>query len=372
MKKIGEFFKKEAMFTIALIAALASFFITPPTGEMIVNLNWTTLTVLFMLFTVLEGMKRENLLQPIINIVSSIKGTFALSMALISIVFVLSMFITNDVALLTFVPITILILKTAEREQYLIPVVVLETIAANLGSMATPFGNPQNLFLYQKMESSFGEFILHMLPLVLISLVLLVLATLLVFKGKLKDQIILRPNCGANIGDKAMRMFYLCLFAIVLMTILGLFPVASIFLLFMAMLVMFDRKILKKVDWPLIGTFLCFFIFSSSIAGNEKIAQMLSSVVAGNEYLSGLLLSQVVSNVPAAILLEPFTESYKALLYGVDVGGLGTIVASLASLISFRCYTKEYPNKKGEFMKTFTIYNVAFLLALGAVGYLLA
>ena len=155
MSKIGAFFKKEAMFTIALAAALLSMLITPPTGEMVVNLNWSTLVVLFMLFTVLEGMKRENLLQPIVNIVSSIRGTFALSMTLIIIVFILSMFITNDVALLTFVPITILILKTALKEKFLIPVVVLETIAANLGSMGTPFGNPQNLFLYQKMGTSF-------------------------------------------------------------------------------------------------------------------------------------------------------------------------------------------------------------------------
>ena len=367
MSKVGAFFKKEAMFTIALAAALLSMLITPPTGEMVVNLNWSTLVVLFMLFTVLEGMKRENLLQPIVNIVSSIRGTFALSMTLIIIVFILSMFITNDVALLTFVPITILILKTAQKEKFLIPVVVLETIAANLGSMGTPFGNPQNLFLYQKMGTSFGEFTLFMLPLVLISLVLLVGATLFLFKGKMKDEIILRPDCGSNIGDKSMRMFYLCLFIVVLMTILGAFPVPSIFIMFVAMLLCFDRKIFKIVDWPLLGTFLCFFIFSSSISGNEKIAHMLSKVVAGNEYAAGLLLSQVISNVPAAILLEPFAEGYKALLYGVDVGGLGTIVASLASLISFRCYTKEYPKKKGEFMKIFTIYNLAFLVALGAI-----
>lgn len=370
MKSVISFFKREAMFSIALVAALLSFLITPPTGEMIVNLNWSTLSILFMLFTVLEGMKRENLLQPVVGIVSSIKGTFALSITLILIVFGLSMFITNDVALLTFVPITILILKTAEREHFLIPVIALETIAANLGSMATPFGNPQNLFLFQKMNVKSGEFLLIMLPLVIISLVLLVFATLYVFKGKMKDEIILKSNTGFDIGDKAMRMLYLCLFLIILMTILGYLPIEKIFLLFVLIILLFDRPILKKVDWPLMGTFLCFFIFSSSIAGNAKIASCLESIVRGNEYISGLLLSQVISNVPAAILLEPFSANYKALLYGVDVGGLGTLVASLASLISFRCYTKEYPEKKVEFIKIFTLYNLAFLIVLGLAALL--
>lgn len=364
MRRLLTFFKNEAMFTIALVCALLSVVFTAPSAEIIYSLNWTTLIILFMLFTVLEGMKRENLLQPVISIVSCIRGTFALSSALIAIVFLLSMFITNDVALLTFVPITILILRTAEREKYIIPVVALETIAANLGSMATPFGNPQNLFLYQKMEAESTEFILMMLPLVLISLALLAISTILLFRKKMKDEIILRPEAPEYSGDKAMKMFYLCLFFVVLATVLGALPVPYIFMMFSLMIIFFDRKILKAVDWPLMGTFLSFFVFSSAIAGNEKVAGLLSSIVSGNEFLSGLLLSQVISNVPAAILLEPFAENIKALLYGVDVGGLGTLVASLASLISFRCYTKEYPQKKGEFIKVFTLYNIAFLIVL--------
>ncbi len=370
MNKIVSFFKREVMFTISLIAALLSFLITPPTGEMIVNLNWSTLSILFMLFAVLEGMKRENSLQAIINLISSIKGTFALSLSLILIIFFLSMFITNDVSLLTFVPITILILKTAEKERYLIPVIVLETIAANLGSMATPFGNPQNLFLYQRMGISGVDFALSMLPIVIASLLLLIASTVLLFKGRMHDQIILRPETGKDIGSKTMRMFYLCLFATVLLTVLGFFPLVKILLLVLLMLLFFDRSIFKKIDWPLMGTFLCFFIFSSSIAANEKIASLLAFVVRGNEFASGLILSQVVSNVPAAILLEPFTDNYKALLYGVDIGGLGTPVASLASLISIRCFTKEMPGKRGAFMKTFLLYNLVFLALLAALGFI--
>lgn len=367
MNRILSFLKKEAMFSIAFVLALLSLFITPPSAELLLRINWKTLFLLFMLFTVLEGIKKENLLEPIVGYATRIKRPFTLSLFLILIVFVLSMFITNDVALLAFVPITITIFRKAQRKKYIIPIVVLETIAANLGSMATPFGNPQNLFLFDKMGISGGNFILLMLPLTLLSLLLLVLALLFVFRKDFKDELIIKVEEKYYEINKGMGMFYFCLFIFVLVGILGYVHWLTIFVFFSIIIVAFDRQILKKVDWLLVATFLCFFIFSAALSLNEGVKNILSKVVYGNETITGLLLSQVISNVPAAIVLEPFANNLRDLLYGVDIGGLGTVVASIASLISFRLYAKEY-NDKGKYLLTFTLWNAVFIIPLLAVA----
>lgn len=363
MKRIADFFRKEKMMCMALILALISLFISPLSGERIMNLSWKTLASLFLLFVSLEGLKKERIFNPLEKLLGRIRSTFALSLSLMIIIFAASAIITNDVALLTFVPITIAMLKKSEKEKFLPSLIVLETIAANLGSMLTPFGNPQNLFLYGKMDESASAFMLELLPLWLLSLVLLILALIFIFRHDMSNRIYIRKDSEEAYGERSLKVLYACLFLLTLATILGAFEIFPILITITAIVAVFDRKTLLKVDWPLLLTFLCFFIFSSSISSNERIAGEISKISAGHEFASGLIFSQIISNVPTAILIEPFAANLKGLLFGVDIGGLGTPVASLASLISIRLFFKEEIDRK-HFMKTFFLWNIAFLFFL--------
>lgn len=372
MNKVLSFFKKEILFTISLLVALLSFAFHLPSEDLLLGINWKTLILLFMLFTVLEGFKKERMLDLVTAKATRIRKPFLLSLFLILSIFILSTFITNDVSLLAFVPITIAIFKKTERKKYIMPVVVLETIAANLGSLLTPFGNPQNLFLYDKMGIIGTDFILMMLPIYIASLLLLVIALLFVFRHDLSDELVIKVDDIESMErNKGLMMFYLCLLLFVLIGVMDYINWITIFIFFMIMVVAFDRSVLKRVDYTLLATFLCFFIFSTNLSLNNSINEYLSRVVNGHEFISGLLLSQVISNVPTAILLEPFSNNLKGLLFGVDIGGLGTIVASLASLISFRIYTKEETTYKSRYLLSFAIWNALFLIILIPISLLL-
>lgn len=364
MNKIKAFVKRESMFVIALSLALIAFIATGFPIEAFTGINFKTLVSLFMLLTCLEGLKQERLIDPITRYATKIRKPFVLSIFLVSIVFVLSAFITNDVALLAFVPITMTIFRKTERERYIIPVVTLETIAANLGSMLTPFGNPQNLFLYNKMGISGSEFVLKMLPLSAISLALLILSLVFVFRKDFKDELVIQVKEDIEPIRKNMGMFYFCLFIFTLIGILGNIHWLTVLIFFMLLVCFFDAKILKKIDWYLLATFLSFFIFSNSIASSDWVRNLMSSIVANHELASSVILSQFISNVPAAIVLEPFASDKTALLYGVNIGGLGTLVASIASLISYRLYSKEIGKDSRKYLLTFTLWNVVFLLIL--------
>ncbi len=370
MKKLIAFFKKERMFTISLVVALLSLLIAPITLERVQNLSWNTLLTLFMLFAALEGFKKEHIFDPLKRILSNIRSTFILALSLTLIVFVLSAFITNDVSLLTFVPLTIFLFSKSEKTEFLPSVVIIETIAANLGSLITPFGNPQNLYIYEKMNIKSSEFMLMMLPIYIASLALIVLSLLFIFHKNLRNTIYIKAEVESYGGNKSFRVLYICLFAMTLASVLGYFNTFPLFLLTLTILIVFDRDTLKAIDWPLLATFLFFFIFSSSIASNEAIASKLSAITSGHEFLLSLILSEVISNVPSAILLEPFSMDLKALLYGVDVGGLGTPVASLASLISIRLYLKEYKDSR-KFISMFFIWNTVILMILISFSMLL-
>lgn len=363
MKKLIDFFKREKMFTISLAAALLSLFIAPMTFERVKNLSWNTLLTLFMLFAALEGFKKEHIFDPLKRVLSNIRSTFILALSLTLIVFILSAFITNDVALLTFVPLTIFLFSKSEKTEFLSSLIIIETIAANLGSLITPFGNPQNLYIYDKMSIKSSEFVLMMLPIYIASLILIILALLFIFRKNIRNTIYIKAEVESFGGNKSFRVLYVCLFVMTLSAVLGYFNTLPLFLLMLTILIVFDRDTLKAIDWPLLATFLCFFVFSGSIASNEAIAAKLSSIAKGHEFVLSLILSQVISNVPSAILLEPFSLDLKSLLYGVDVGGLGTPVASLASLISIRLYLKEYKEGK-KFVSMFLIWNVVFLVIL--------
>lgn len=375
MKRIIQLFKKDVMLSVSLLAALVSLFITPPSAALLAGIDWHTLAMLFMMLTVLEGFKKENIFLPLIRLTSRIGSMAGLSLFLVFMVFFSSMFVTNDVSLIIFVPLTILLFRSGGKEGYILPVISMENIAAVRGSMLTPFGSPQNLFLFGQSGVRAGTFMVHMLPLWILSGLLLVLFVLGLFRRNLRLPI--RFNAEQTGGRwlperKKYRVLYILLFALILFTIVSRTDlwVYITGLVFLAVLV-FDRKRLLKTDYVLLVTFLCFFIFSSSVSSNPAISAFLQRAVRGREYWWGILMSQAISNVPAAIVLYPFSENLPALLYGVDSAGLCSLIGSLASVINYRIYVREYPGQGGAFIKVFTLTSLAFFALVVIPGYLL-
>lgn len=364
MKKLLIFLKKEAMLMVSLLAALISLVITPPSVELLSAIDWKTLATLLMLLSVLDGFKTEKLFQPVIRLAGRFGTVVTMSLFLVFSVFFSSMFVTNDVSLLIFVPLTMMIFRAGGREQYIVPVLVLENIAAVRGSLLTPFGSPQNLFLFGQSGMDALSFMGMMLPLWLGSAVLLVGFILLMCRKDLKQPIRMDASAAAQpweIARKGKRTLYLGLFVLIVATIVSrtaLWPYVTALVLLL--LFLFDRAVFRRVDYVLLLTFLCFFVFSSSIAANEGISAFLMQSVKGNEYWWSLGLSQLISNVPAAIVLWPFTDSLKALIYGLDTAGLITIIGSLASVINIRLYTREYPGQGRKFMFWFEVISLAF------------
>ncbi len=374
MKKVFGFLKKELMLTLAVIAAVVSLFITPPTKELWGKIDWHTLGMLLMMLCVLEGFKKESVLNPVISLASKLKTMVPLTLFLVFGVFFTSMFVTNDVSLIIFVPLTILIFREGDKEKYILPVITMENIAAIRGSLLTPFGSPQNLFLYGRADVSVWRFMLHMSPLAAGSAVLLVIFILFLYRKDLKEKI-LHPEDKKPLSKegRVRRIVYLVLFALIIVVIvtrtsLWYFAVAGVII---AILIA-DRKIFLKVDYVLLVTFFCFFVFSSSIAANEQIAETLRKIVAGHEYWVVIAMSQVISNVPASIVLYPFSENFAGLIYGADTAGLVSLIGSLASIINYRIYVREYPGKGIKFIKVFTLISWAFFAIVVIPGYFLS
>lgn len=375
MKKVIDFLKKELMLTVAVVAAVVSLFISPPNTDLLKSIDWRTLVTLFMMLTVLEGFKKENIFRPILKVAEKIGGIVGLSFFLVFGVFLSSMFVTNDVSLIIFVPLTIILFRSGGKEKYILPVITMENIAAIRGSLLLPFGSPQNLFLYGKSGVSAGLFILHMSPLWVSSAILLSIFILVLYRKDLKEKIEWQGNVTEdwNPKRKRQRLIYLCLFVMILLAILTrtqyYLGVAAVVL---CTVLVFDRQILIKTDYVLILTFFCFFVFSSSIAANGQISSFLTSSVGNREYVWGILLSQLISNVPASIVLYPFTKNLAALLYGVDTAGLCSLIGSLASVINYRIYVREYPKNGMKFIKTFTLISLAFFIIVAVPGFLIS
>lgn len=374
MKKVLSLLKKEPMLAVSLLAAAVALVITPPTKRLLADIDWRTLGTLFMMLSVLEGFKRENVLRPLVSLASSLKRMTLLSLFLIFGVFFSSMFVTNDVSLIIFVPVTIQLFRAGGKERYLLPVITMENIAAVRGSLLTPFGSPQNLFLYSRSGVSAGRFMLHMLPLAAMSAALLIVFVLILYRKAPREEI----GAGNALPPwkhegRTRRIVYLALFLLIIVVIVtrtGLWPLAVLAVLLGILAV--DRKLLFEVDYVLLLTFLCFFVFSSSIAANERIAGFLQRAVAQHEYWWAIGLSQIISNVPTTIVLYPFTENFAGLIYGADTAGLCSLIGSLASVINFRIYVREYPGRGWAFIKTFTLVSWAFFVVVVIPGYLLS
>ena len=373
MEKMINYLKKEPMLLLSVIAAAAGLIMTPPTAELLRGIDWRTLGILLMMLCVLEGFKQENVLQPLVALAGKLKSMTSLSLFLVFCVFFSSMFVTNDVSLLIFVPLTILLFRQAGREKFILPVITLENIAAVRGSLLTPFGSPQNLFLYGQAEIGAGRFMLHMLPLCLLSGVLLIGFVFFVFRKNLHDQASL--SSGESLAKKKSFLYrmYVGLFIIVLLVIVtrtSLWPAALAFVLLT--IICADRRLLGKVDYVLLATFLCFFVFSSSVARNPSVGGFLEKAVAGHEYWWAIGLSQLISNVPATIVLYPFSRNFAGLIYGADTAGLCSLIGSLASVINYRIYVREYPGNGKAFIRTFTLISWAFFLLVVIPGLLLS
>lgn len=375
LKKIAYLLKKELMLSVSLLAALASLFITPPSARLVRDIDWKTLAILFMLLTVLEGFKKENIFRPLLQRTGRLGTVRGLSAFFVFSVFFSSMFVTNDVSLIIFVPLTIILFRASGKEKYTVPVLVLENIAAVRGSLLTPFGSPQNLFLFTQSGVTAPNFMLRMLPLWVGSAILLVIFIQILYRKDPGEKITIEKSEFSEkwlLENRRLRIVYIALFVIVIATIVSrtkFWPCVTV--LVAIVLLVFDRRILIRTDYVLLLTFLCFFVFSSSIAANPAISDFLRARVAGNEYWWSIALSQIISNVPASIILWPFTTNLTALLYGLDSAGLCTIIGSLASVINYRLYAREYPGRAMYFMRWFEIISLSFFAIIVIPQFLL-
>ena len=354
------FCRREPVLLISALAAAASCFFVPPDGAYIDYIDFRTLALLYCLMLVVAGLRNAGVFERLAHAVCArARSTRSMALLLILLSFFSSMLITNDVALLTFVPFAVVLLGMTGRRQDLILVVVGQTVAANLGSMLTPVGNPQNLYLYSYYHFRAGEFFGITAPVWGLSLLLTVALGLLLPRAGLNPFLGETPEM-----DRKRLWAYLGLFSLCLLTVFRLFPWPAMLLAVIAAVFVLDRKLLKSADYMLLLTFAAFFIFAGNLARLEAVDLLLRRLLAGREYLTALLTSQVISNVPAALLLSGFTDSGRELLLGVDVGGLGTPIASLASLISLKLYSRSQDAHTGKYLLIFILVNMALLLLL--------
>lgn len=366
MITIIQLLKKNVVLIIAIIAAIVTSVIVPPDKEYLSYFDFKTLTCLFCVLAVVCAFKNINFFYILaLKIVRVFKNLRMSILALVYITFIGSMLIANDMALLTFLPLGYYVLKTARKEEYMAFTFIMQNIAANLGGMLTPFGNPQNLYLYSFFNIPTGEFVQIMFPPFILAIALITICCLFVKKEPLfiKEQV----SCFNIKRTVIYSILFVFAVAIVFRGIpyyLGLIviPLALLFL---------DRKALKMVDYPLLFTFVSFFIFAGNMARIDVVRDSFSYLLGQNTLIFSICSCQVISNVPSAILLSQFTQNYADLLVGVNIGGTGTLIASLASLITFREYTKNNPKKTGYYITMFSAFNFGFLIILTVAMFIL-
>lgn len=361
-EKLVEFIKKEIVLVVATILAMVSAFVVPPSMKYLEYIDWRVLGLLLCLMTVMAGLQKCGLFDWLGEVL--LKRTakvWQLSLVLVMLCFFLSMFITNDVALITFVPFAIVALEKSGQQRLLIPIIVLQTVAANLGSMLTPIGNPQNLYLYNLSGMTLAEFVICMLPNTVLSFVLLVIG-LCFMKGK--GDKVTQNSLNASKLDKKQTSIYMILFVLSLLVVVKVLPYELVLGIIVVVVFIVDKQVLKTVDYYLLLTFISFFIFTGNLGNVPAIRDTLQQLVNERELIVSVVASQGISNVPAALLLSGFTSDYKTLLIGVNIGGLGTLIASMASLISYKILANSYNELKSKYLIWFTGVNVLFLVVL--------
>ena len=356
-----EFLKKECVLVIAVTLAILSSFISIPKLSYI---DFNVLILLFNLMVVVAAFKELKVLDSIaIGLLKKCNTYTSISLALVFITFISSMIVTNDVALITFVPLSIVIARKANIN--VLKIVVFQTLAANLGSSFTPMGNPQNLFIYSFYNLSPIDFFKITLPIVVLAVLFLVL---LVFKDK-------KMNLSLDLEDVKIdnkRDVYLFggLFLIILLSVFHVIDYKVTFLITIVMVLILNKKLFSQVDYSLLITFIGFFIFVGNISTMDVVKNFMEGILNSpkSTFLASVLSSQVISNVPATMLLSGFTDHFKELLLGVNIGGMGTLIASLASVISYKIYASEFGND--NYMKSFTFYNILGLIIFVPSAYM--
>ena len=364
---IRHFISKNLVMCIAFVVAVITSVIVPVDRQYIGYFDFKTLTCLFCVLAVVCALKNIKFFYILADkIVRVFKNAKMCVLALVYITFIGSMLIANDMALLTFLPLGYFVLTAASKRKYMAFTFIMQNIAANLGGMLTPFGNPQNLYLYSKYNIPNLEFISIMALPFLFSIIIITVCCLIFVKSeplKLKDE--------AMLLNKKRTALYLTLFALSIVIVFRVIPYWVGLIIIPPVLLVFDRKALKSVDYGLLFTFVFFFIFAGNMARIDIVRDLFSSLLNKNTLLVSIASCQFISNVPSAILLSQFTENYKDLLVGVNIGGAGTLISSLASLITFREYVKHNPGKTRYYIAIFSAFNFAFLIILTGIMYLL-
>ena len=360
IRNASSFLRKNVVMAVALLAAIVTSVIVPPDRLYLDYFDVKTLTCLFCVLAVVCALKNIQFFYILAKkIVRLFRNARASILALVYITFLGSMLIANDMALLTFLPLGYLVLSSTGKQKYMAFTFVMQNIAANLGGMLTPFGNPQNLYLYTKFQIPNLEFMQIMLLPFGIAVALITLCCLIFVKAEpleVADEQVKLPTLR-TVG-------YLALFALAIAIVFRGIPYWIGLIVIPAALLLTDRKALKMVDYPLLLTFVFFFVFAGNMARIQWVRDVFSQLLQKSTLLFSVLSCQFISNVPSAILLSQFTENYRELLLGVNIGGVGTLIASLASLITFREYTAHNPGKGGSYLRTFTLFNLLFLVVL--------
>ncbi len=354
------FIKKNTVFCVAVLAALVTGIIVPPDREYLGYFDFKTLSCLFLTLAVVCALRNIKfftiLSRKLVKITGNLRTLFLM---LIVITFLGSMLIANDMALITFLPLGYFALSTTGKEKHMAYLFILQNISANLGGMLTPFGNPQNLYLYSYFNIPSGEFCLIMLPPFLLAITMLAVACLFVKTEKLT----IEEEFPEKLSVKR-TVLYLVLFALSLLVVFRVLPILPVVGAITLIIAICDFSALKSVDYGLLGTFFFFFIFAGNLARIDAVNNFFSSLLEWDTLLVSVLSCQGISNVPSAILLSRFTDDYKALLMGVNIGGTGTLIASLASLITFSEFNILYPGHKRKYFLMFTLINLIFLVVM--------
>ncbi len=367
MSELFSWLRKNVVLVVAIVLAIVTSCIVPPDREYLSYFDWKTLTCLFCTLAVICALKNIKFFTVLAQKIISLTGTLRMSvLALVYITFLGSMLISNDMALLTFLPLGYFVLSSTGNGRHMAFVFIMQNIAANLGGMLTPFGNPQNLYLYSKFNIPTGEFMSIMLLPFLASITLITICCLFLPREKLSVH---EPSYYRLPVKRTV--VYLFLFAFSIIIVFRIVPYWLGLILIPAALLVLDRSALKQVDYGLLATFFCFFIFAGNMARIPAVSELFSALLAKNTLLVSILSCQFISNVPSAVLLSQFTTDYPALLLGVNIGGTGTLIASLASLISFREYVAHNPGRAGSYLAKFSAYNFSFVIVLGALCMLL-
>ena len=356
----AHFFRRNTVLTIALVAAGLSMCLVPPDAAYADYFDYKTLTCLFVTLAVicaLRGIRFFTIIaQKIVRMAGNLRMTV---LSLVYITFIGSMLIANDMALLTFLPLGYFALSSTGKDKYMAPTFILQNIAANLGGMLTPFGNPQTLYLYEKFMIPNGEFMTIMLIPFAVAVSMITVCCLFFPKEKLS----MNEKVDSKLPPKRTAL-YLVLFASTILIVFRMIPYIYGLILIPAILLFVDRDALRQVDYPLLLTFVAFFIFAGNMSRVDVVNNLFSGLLQKNTLLTSVVSCQFISNVPSAILLSQFTDNYRALLMGVNIGGAGTLIASLASLITFNEYNRHYPHLTVKYIGLFSAFNFGFLIVL--------